>query len=178
MYMRPLDPIADGPALHAIFGDPDCCTWLADPAFADVETTIANLKSWTDGFEKWSWTVAHTADGPAMGRIALYNTGRDPKIWEVACMISPAARGKNYAARALSYAVGELFKTTDARRVFADVDSENQASLKTFEKLGFTREGVLRGEWETHIGIRDSVIYGLLRSDPRPDVTPAPIIID
>ena len=26
----------------------------------------------------------------------------------------------------------------------------------------------LRGEWEMHIGVRDSLIYGLLLDDPRP----------
>tara|TARA_R110000764_G_scaffold57276_1_gene124733 strand:- start:1001 stop:1537 length:537 start_codon:yes stop_codon:yes gene_type:complete len=177
MYMRPLNPIADGPALHAIFGNPDCCTWLPDPAFRDVKTTIAKLKSWTNGFEATSWTIAQTEDGPAVGRISLYNIGRDPNVWEAACMVAPAARGQNFAARGLSYAVGFLFATTTARRVYADIDPDNHASLKTFEKLGFTREGQLRGEWETHIGIRDSVIYGLLRTDPRPDITPHPSII-
>ena len=45
MYLRPLDPMADGPDLHVIFGDAECCLWLPDPAFPDLETTIANLKS-------------------------------------------------------------------------------------------------------------------------------------
>lgn len=53
-------------------------------------------------------------------------------------------------------------------RIFADVDPDNLASIRTFEQLGFRHEGVLRGNWETHIGVRDSVILGLLRSDPRP----------
>jgi RimJ/RimL family protein N-acetyltransferase len=170
MFLRPLDPLADGPALHVIFGDPDCCTWLPDPAFDSIDATIAKLREWTIGFEDTSWIVTQTPDGKALGRIALYNTGRDKNTWEAACMIAPQGRGRNYAARGLHAAIEYLFETTCARRVFADIDPDNHASLRTFDKLGFTREGVLRGEWETHIGIRDSVIYGLLRSDKMTDV--------
>jgi len=48
------------------------------------------------------------------------------------------------------------------RRVFADVDPDNRGSIKLLETLGFKLEGRLRAEWEMHIGIRDSLIYGLL----------------
>jgi RimJ/RimL family protein N-acetyltransferase len=51
--------------------------------------------------------------------------------------------------------------------VFADTDPENAASIALLERLGFRREGLLRGEWETHIGVRDSVILGLLRDEWR-----------
>lgn len=127
--------------------------------------------------KKTSWAVAASPDGPALGRIALYNTGDDPDVWEAACMISPAARGQNHAARALSYAVGYLFETTSARRVFADIDPDNIASIQVFEKLGFTLEGQLRGTWNTHIGIRDSVIFGLMKTDPQPNIGLPPIVI-
>ncbi|BDW90573.1 GNAT family N-acetyltransferase [Thalassospira tepidiphila] len=177
MFLRPLDPAADGAALHRIFGDPDCCTWLPDPAFADLEATITKLREWTIGFEATSWVICETPDGPALGRIALYNVGRDEDVWEAACMVTPAARGRNYAARGLHAAIRYLFENTTARRVFADIDPDNHASIRTFEKLGFTREGVLRGEWRTHIGIRDSVIFGLLRTDSLTDIPNPPELI-
>lgn len=177
MYLRPLDPVTDGPELHVIFGDDQCCLWLPEPATPDIETTIAKLKEWYGGFADTSWAVCEIPDGPALGVIAFYNTGRDADIWEAACMIHPAARGQNYAARGLAAAMEVLFAKTSARRIFADIDPDNHASQKTFEKLGFTREGILRGEWETHIGIRDSVIYGLLRTDPRPDIPGKPELL-
>jgi RimJ/RimL family protein N-acetyltransferase len=177
MFLRPLDPAADGAALHRIFGDPDCCLWLPEPATPDIETTIAKLKEWYAGFADTSWVVCETPDGPALGVIAFYNTGRDADIWEAACMVTPTARGRNYAARGLYAAIRYLFENTTARRVFADIDPDNHASIRTFEKLGFTREGVLRGEWQTHIGIRDSVIFGLLRTDSLTDIANPPELI-
>lgn len=156
----------DGPALHAVLGDEGSCTYLAGPPNASVEETIAQLTRWTNGSEDTSWAVIDRPDGPALGRVSLYTSGRD--VWEAACMIVPAARGRGLAARALSEAIDYVFAKKGARRIFADCDPDNIPSIRTFEKLGFRREGLLRGNWETHIGVRDSVILGLLKNDPRP----------
>lgn len=166
IILRPLDPDRDGEALHAIFGDEESCRYMTGPAYKTVAETIANLKKWRTGVDEFSWAVCESANGPALGRISLFTRGRD--VWEAACMIAPQARGKNLAARALADAIDFIFDEKQARRVFADVDPDNIASLRVFERLGFTREGVLRANWETHIGERDSVIFGLLRRDPRP----------
>ncbi len=166
MFLRPLDPDRDGEALHAIFGDEESSVYMAGPAYKTVAETIDNLKNWTKGAEDTSWSVIDRDDGPSLGRISLFTKGRD--IWEAACMIVPAARGRNLAAQALAQAIDFVFDVKGARRIFADVDPDNTPSIRTFEKLGFRHEGVLRGNWETHIGVRDSVILGLLRDDPRP----------
>lgn len=166
IFLRPLDPTRDGEALHAIFGDEESCRYMTEPAYWTVAETIEKLKKWTTGVEDTSWVVCENADGPALGRVSLFTQGRD--VWEAACMIVPAARGRNLAARALAQSVDYVFDVKGARRIFADVDPDNAASIRTFEKLGFRHEGVLRANWETHIGVRDSVILSLLRDDPRP----------
>jgi len=164
--LRPLDPVGDGPALHAVFGDEESCRYLARPAFSSLAATIDQLKRWTAGCEDTSWAVIDQPEGPALGRVSLYTLGRD--IWEVACMIVSAARGRSLAARALGQAIDHVFGAKGARRIYADCDPDNIASIRTFEKLGFQREGLLRGTWVTHLGVRDSVIMGLLEGDPRP----------
>lgn len=167
LSLRPLDPARDGAALHRMFGDEESCRYMIEPAFPSVAATIEKLTQWTKGHEDVSWAVAETADGPALGRVALFTHGRND-VWEAACMIVPSARGRNLAARALGPAIDYVFEAKDARRVFADIDPDNLPSIRTFERLGFRHEGLLRGNWETHIGVRDSVIMGLLKADPRP----------
>ncbi len=164
--LRSLDPVRDGPALHGVLGDEASCRFLARPAFSSVAETIDQLKRWNEGSADTSWAVIEQPDGPALGRISFYTFGRD--VWEAACMIVPSARGKNLAERSLIQAIDFVFDNKGARRVFADCDPDNIASIRTFEKLGFRHEGLLRGNWETHIGVRDSVILGLLKDDPRP----------
>lgn len=164
--LRPIDPVADGPALHAIYGDEESCRYLTRPAASSVADTIAMMQGWMTR-DDINWVLADSPDGPALGRVSLYATSKE-RVWEAACMISPAARGRNLAARALAIAIDHVFDTLGIRRIMADVDPDNIPSVRVFEKLGFGYEGRLRGEWETHIGIRDSLIFGLLREDPRP----------
>lgn len=165
--VRPIDPDADGPALHALFGDEESCRYLSRPASPSVADTIAMLREWMGRGDDINWVIADTSDGPALGRVSVYPRGKN-NVWDAACMIAPAARGRNLAARALALALEEAFERLGARRIVADIDPDNQASVRVFERLGFTLEARLRGEWEMHIGIRDSLIYGLLRGDPRP----------
>jgi RimJ/RimL family protein N-acetyltransferase len=55
------------------------------------------------------------------------------------------------------------FETLGLHRLAADIDPDNSASISLFLRAGFQREGLLRGNWKTHLGIRDSVIMGKLR---------------
>lgn len=166
LHLRPIDPVRDGPSLHAIFGDEESCRYMAEPALATVAETIALLRRWTVGHEDCSWAVCDRADGEALGRVALIPRG--PEVWEAACMICPAARGRRLAERALARVLEEAFVARGARRIYADIDPDNLPSVRTFERLGFRLEGRLRASWKTHLGVRDSLIYGLLASDPRP----------
>jgi len=57
------------------------------------------------------------------------------------------------------------FATLGLGRVSAYAHPENVRSLRALEKIGFTREGLLRG-WHVHRGERrDVVILGLLREE-------------
>lgn len=163
--MRALDPDGDAEALHAIFGDPESCRFLARPAFETVDQTRSQLRRWTVGHEDTSWaTVDET--GRATGRIALYMPQEG--VWEAACAIVPAARGRQLARRALPHALEFVFATKAPRRIQVDIDPENLASIRTFEQLGFHWEGRLRATFATHLGVRDSVVMSLLPDDLRP----------
>jgi ribosomal-protein-alanine N-acetyltransferase len=79
-------------------------------------------------------------------------------------MVAREELGCGYGREAVEILIEKLFGEGQ-RRVFADVDPDNRASIKLLEMLGFQLEGRLRAEWETHIGIRDSLIYGLLAEE-------------
>lgn len=165
--LRPLDPERDASALHAIFGDENSCRYLPAPAFASVEETLAQLKEWTKGYEDTSWAIVDRPDGPALGRVALYQPRDDKTIWEVAIMVVPQAHGRGLAAKAVREAVTYGFDKKRAVMIFADIDPDHTASIRVFEKLGFHLEGRIKGAWHTHIGVRDSLIYTMNEHDER-----------
>ncbi|WP_394357175.1 GNAT family N-acetyltransferase [Sphingopyxis indica] len=49
--------------------------------------------------------------------------------------------------------------------MFANTGPGNAGSIALLERLGFRREGRLRGEWPTHVGVRDSPIFGMLQGE-------------
>ena len=71
------------------------------------------------------------------------------------------------------------FETLGLGRVSAYAHPENTRSLAALEKLGFTREGLLRG-WHVHRGERrDVVLLGLLREDwERGPLADVPVTVD
>lgn len=90
---------------------------------------------------------------------------RNPGQAELGYILRPDAQGQGYAKEAVGEVLRHAFETRELRRVYADLDPDNEASLRLLEGLGMRREGHLRANWETHIGVRDSYIYARLAGD-------------
>ena len=171
MFLRPLDIDRDAEALHGVYSDENTCTYLLDPATANLDETRALLRKYDDGPTGTSWVFSQTDGGPALGRVKM--VPKDPSVFEAVIMVRPDAQGRGLGPKAVAAACDIVFEDHAARRIFADIDPDNTPSLKLFARLGFQREGVLRAMWETHIGVRDTVMMSLIASDPRPwRVTP------
>lgn len=55
---------------------------------------------------------------------------------------------------------------TDADAIFSTMaDPDNPPSIVLLKALSFSLAGRMRAEWHTHIGVRDSLIYGLLAEE-------------
>ena len=84
---------------------------------------------------------------------------------EVGFALGRSAWGHGLATGALEVLINFAFDALDLHRLEADVDPENESSLRVLERQGFRREGYLRERWH-HLGeIRDTVFLGLLRRE-------------
>jgi len=107
------------------------------------------------------WAVEEkTAPGKALGWVILMD--KEDNQAEIGFMFRPDAQGQGIAFEAASQMLKHAQDVRRLRRVWADVDPDNTASVKLIERLGLSYEGRLKGNWSTHIGIRDSLIYGLV----------------
>lgn len=88
--------------------------------------------------------------------------------WNMGILLWPQARGHGLGTQAQRLLVRYLFAHTLTARIEADTDVENHAEQRALEKAGFTREGVLRGSNFRDGQWHDSVVYGILRTDPQP----------
>ncbi|WNO54753.1 GNAT family N-acetyltransferase [Stakelama saccharophila] len=153
----------DAEALYPGLSDPETMTWWSRAPLESPESTRDYLATrQKDGWR--AWAITRNDDDHALGWVSV-GEKRQGGVSEIGYFLIRAAWGSGRAREAVAGVLDQLFRVEEKRRVFADTDPDNAASRGLLERLGFTPEGNLRGEWETHIGVRDSVIYGLLREE-------------
>jgi len=156
--------IDDADALFPAMSDPAQMTWWSHPPFASVEALRAQFAAHVAS--DWRcWAITRAGDDRALGFVAA-GEKRQGGVSELGYFLARDAQGQGIAREAVSAVTARLFDEGQ-RRVFADTDPDNRASIALLERLGFIREGRLRGEWHTHIGVRDSLIFGLLATEWR-----------
>lgn len=85
--------------------------------------------------------------------------------YEIGLALLPEYRGRGIGTAAQRMMVRHLFECTLAHRLQAQTDIDNLAEQAALERIGFRREGVLRGARFREGCWRDMLMYGLLRTD-------------
>ncbi|MDG2535429.1 GNAT family protein [Sphingomonas sp. HITSZ_GF] len=160
LRLRPRTP-DDAEALFPSLSDAGLMHFWSGPPHADVAQTRAEFARARPEWRAWAITLK--GEDRAIGVVAA-GEKRQGNVSELGYMLARAHWGSGIAAEAVGAVIDRIF-AEGQRRVFADTDPENLASRALLERLGFRLEGLLRGEWETHIGVRDTALYGLLRDD-------------
>jgi [ribosomal protein S5]-alanine N-acetyltransferase len=160
LVLRPLDAKGDAEALFAAHSDAETHKYWSSPAHRSVEETAHYIEETLALKGAHVWAITESG-GDALGRIALF-VQRDG-VGEIGIVMRPDATGRGLASKALSLAVDHGFTALGLHRIAADIDPDNTNSLSLFLRAGFLREGLLRGNWKTHLGVRDSVIMAKLR---------------
>ena len=153
----------DAAALFPVLSDPEVMTWWSSGPHASLAETADYVKGNAaegQGYDCWAITAG---DDVALGWVILID-GK-PDVKEIGYILRRDQWGSGIVREAVARVIDHGFGEMKLRRIFADTDPENPGSIGLLERLGFQREGRLRGEWETHIGVRDSLIYGLLRDE-------------
>lgn len=153
--------ITDAEALFEAYSDPVLMRYWSSAPHA----TVADSRAYLDRTDSdWrGWTIERKEDGAVLGTLAAVEIRQG--VSEIGYLLIRRFWGQGYAREAVSRLLDRLFHEEGLRRAVADVDPDNVASNALLKDLGFTLEGRLRGEWETHIGVRDSFIWGLLREE-------------
>jgi ribosomal-protein-alanine N-acetyltransferase len=107
------------------------------------------------------------SEGTVIGGIRLYII--NPPVHSVAGVgynVGRAYWNRGYVTEAAT-AVLDYGFVAGLHKVTATADARNLASIRVMEKLGMTREGVLRQQRFSHGEYIDEVHYGILRSEWR-----------
>lgn len=157
--LRPLE-LADAEALFVAHGDARTHHYWSSPAHSDVEQTRAYIADTLAMTGAHVWAITEDG-GEALGRIGLFVEREG--VGEVGIIMRPEATGRGLASKGLALVIDYGFGPLDLHRIAADIDPDNSASISLFLRAGFLREGLLRGNWKTHLGERDTVMMAKLR---------------
>ncbi|MFN3820434.1 GNAT family N-acetyltransferase [Blastomonas sp.] len=154
--------VTDAEALFSVLSDAELMTWWSSGPHSTVAETRTYLEPAAAG--DWrSWAITRIGNDTALGWVNAHD--RRENVCELGYILARSAWGQGIAREAVTLVLDQVLITEGQRRVFADADPENAASIRLLTSMGFVQEGHLRAEWETHIGVRDSLIFGLLRDE-------------
>lgn len=155
-------------SLYEIFSDPQVMRYWSTVPLLDPEAAAELQREIAEGNESdtmFKWGLALRDSDTLIGTTTLFNLNLDNGRAELGYALGRAHWGKGYMHEALNALISHAFEVMNLRRLEADVDPRNAASIRTLEKLGFQREGFLRERWHVNGEIQDAFFYGLLRRE-------------
>lgn len=158
---------ADADALFALASDPQVTRFFSWGPYQRVEEPLAyisTLAGQRERGEQLDLLIVHRVDGP-IGVTGLSELSRRDRRAVVGTWLGRDwwGSGANFESKALIARLA--FEHLGLDRVGAYADVDNGRSQAALERVGFTREGVLRG-WHRHgESVRDVALFSLLRGD-------------
>jgi len=139
---------------------------LSDLSISQLRSDVANQRMadlYRSRGEKFQWIVL--VDGEAAGWITLLVSNWEHGLGEVGYALGSDYQRRGVMVEALSDLLGELFDRTTLERIEARCAIGNLASQKVLERIGFEREGRLRGYFKLRGERVDNYLYAVLRAD-------------
>ncbi len=155
-------------AWFARLSDPEAAALAGDPLATSMQDVVGGLAYHRNAFrakEALRWAIVPESVGASVGSIGIVRLDEANLSGEIGTAIGRAHWGKGFATGATRLVVDYAFGVLGLERIEAEALAVNGRSVRVLEKLGFTREGLLRGYRIVEGERADFVVYGLLRTD-------------
>ncbi len=167
LLLRPFT-LSDAPAVQRLAGDAavaDTTLNLPHP-YPDgaAEAWIATHGPQHEAGEADTFAIVRRDDGALLGAISLLHTRRFNRA-ELGYWVGRPYWGQGICTAAGQAVLRYAFRDLGLRRVHAIHLARNPASGRVMQKLGMTREGLLRQHARKGEQYEDLVVYGLLREE-------------
>lgn len=112
------------------------------------------------------FAIVEKSTGKHIGNIKLFNISSVHRTAEYGRLLGdPGVRGKGYGTEAVRLVLRYAFDVLNLRKVFASCLAHNAAAIRSNEKCGLSREGVLK-EYRYHGGKYHDVLFmGVTRDE-------------
>jgi ribosomal-protein-alanine N-acetyltransferase len=158
---------ADAPALLELAGDPDVTRYLSWGPYkelAEPAAYISTLVGLREGGHQLDLLIVHHQGGPA-GVTGLSELSRRDRRAILGTWLGRSWWGTGVNAESKALVTALAFRAVGLDRLGAYANVTHARSQAALERLGFRREGVLRG-FHRHGDVRhDVAIFSLLREE-------------
>jgi RimJ/RimL family protein N-acetyltransferase len=167
LRLRPLGP-TDAPAVLRMFTNTKFMEFVASPLFGSIDEANAlvarDMAAMASG-ERLRLGIERVEDGVLIGNCTLFKLDEESRKAEISYGLLGSALGKGYMHEALTALLTYGFSTLNLNRVHAEVDPKNVKSVASLERIGFSKEGVLRESCIFKSVVSDTAVYGLLQNE-------------
>ncbi|MEV6423600.1 GNAT family protein [Streptomyces sp. NPDC051662] len=115
------------------------------------------------------FSVVELDGGALVGTATLWDIDNHNRSAHIGLGLLPSSRGKGYGTDVVAVLCHYGFVVRGLRRLQIETLSDNAAMLRSAERNGFVREGVLRSSAWVMGEFLDEVLLGLLVQDWKPD---------
>jgi RimJ/RimL family protein N-acetyltransferase len=159
---------ADLDDLFEVNGDHEVTRFLPYATWQSREDGVAWLMRMTGLVEKGNarqLVVVRKGDDKVIGTLLPFNFDAGSARLELGYVLGRAHWGRGVMREALQSVCALAFGSLGIRRLEAEVNSSNVASIRLLRALGFVHEGTLRKRWVAKGTAYDTDMYGLLSGD-------------
>ncbi|PYE48313.1 GNAT family N-acetyltransferase [Paenibacillus barcinonensis] len=137
----------DAADLFQVWSDPEVARFMNISPFTAEQQAVEMIRMLADLAQKKQairFSIMEKESGTIMGSCGYNYFDFEQARAEIGYDLARAYWGKGYAAEAVSALLDRGFNSLGLNRLEAKVDPRNVNSIRLLEKLGFTREGLLR----------------------------------
>jgi RimJ/RimL family protein N-acetyltransferase len=155
----------------------DIMAWVNDPtivgniaAFAGSAFTrdqeLAYIRRTLAATNERVWSIVETASGRYLGQAGLHQIHDRSKVGRLACIIAAKSdMGRGFGSAAIRAVIDHAFGPLGLHKVWLMIFRTNERSRRTYGRLGFVEEGVLRDEYFHDGGWHDMLRMSLLAGE-------------
>ena len=167
VWLRPLER-RDLPAYVAGINDTEVGGWAGYSLPISVEMSAHWLDEVQERMGKgtgYFFAVCELGDDRFIGTTWLKEVNMHHANAELAIYMDRDHIGAGWGTDAQRVILEFGFNTLRLERIYLTVDSENARAIRSYEKVGFKHEGVMRRSWQFKGRLADSVLMAILREE-------------
>jgi len=165
----------DLPALFAVNGDAEVFRYSPREHWrtpADGKAWFSRIMAHRRNGATIQFAIVLRDGGRPIGTLAMFHFEESVGSAEIGYVLGRAHWGKGLMTEVLREVVAFGFGPLGLKRLEAELDPRNAASVKVLERAGFTCEGRRRRNYFSKGEVTDTGLYGMLSRDPRPKRKP------